>query len=122
MRMNEPYIPKPTGTATTLVVHAPRIFITSMSTSGSSTRDSTSTHTARIASPNRHSPIVFGEPQPHADVSLTEISTHPGPPASRLAPAQSTRPGDLIGDSGTQRQVAKAEPMIATSGIQNSQW
>src|SRR4051795_1743924 len=67
-------------------------------------------------------PIVLGDPQPHVEVSLTPTSTDTRATASRLAPAQSTRPGDLIGDSGTHRHVANAAKMIARSGDQNSQW
>src|SRR4051812_29769959 len=105
MRMNDPYMPNPTSTATTFVVHAPRMRITSMSTSGSRARVSPPPQSAPPATPARMRPIVLGEPQPHVEVSLTPTSTDTRATASRLAPAQSTRPGDLIGDSGTHRHV-----------------
>ena len=43
-------------------------------------------------------------------------------PESRKAPSQLTRPGTLIGDSGTKNTVATVATTTRTSGIQNSQW
>ena len=63
-----------------------------------------------------------GSPQPHAEPSLMPTSRHTSHPESRNAPSQLTRPGTLIGDSGTKNTVAIVATTTRTSGNQNSQW
>ena len=120
--MNEEYMPAPSRNAAALVVHTPRIRIMFMSISGLSLRVSTNTHSAEIARPTAIIPRVFGDPQPHVVVSLIASSTVDMPAVIRAAASQLIRPGVLTGDSGMKRHVATAATIVATSGIQNSQW
>ena len=63
-----------------------------------------------------------GSLQPQSEPSLMPTSRHTSQPESRNAPSQLTRPGTLIGDSGTKNTVATVATTMRTSGIQNSQW
>src|SRR5262245_33591843 len=99
--MNELYIPAPTRNAARLTVHTLRARIIAMSTSGSATCSSLTTHaTSSTAAPTKR-PRVRGSPHPHDEPSLMPTSRHTSQPDSSTAPPQLIFPGDLIGDSGT---------------------
>lgn len=63
-----------------------------------------------------------GSPQPWREPSLIASRRHTSHPDSRDAPSQFTRPGTLIGDSGTKSTVAIVAMTTRMNGIQNSQW
>jgi hypothetical protein len=120
--MKEEYIPAPTRKAAALTVQTPRTRIIFMSTSGSAVRDSLRTQTTASSSPAASSPSTRPLVQPQAEPSLTAISSATSQADSRAAPTQLTRPGVLIGDSGTKSTVAITARTTAISGNQNSQW
>ena len=67
-------------------------------------------------------PSVRAEVQPQLGPSLTATSSATSQPASSAAPGKSTRPGVLIGDSGTKKSVPSIATTTAISGNQKSQW
>ena len=91
-----------------------------MSISGCSLRASTTTQSAQTTSPAASRPSVFGEPQPHVVVSLTERSTIEIPLPISAAASQFTRPGICTGDSGMNRHAQNAAGTITRSGSQKS--
>ena len=93
-----------------------------MSISGLSLRTSTSTHSAETARPAAIIARVLGDPHPQVVVSLIASSTVDIPTVISAAASQLMRPGVRTGDSGMKRHVATAAMIVATSGIQNSQW
>ena len=94
-----------------------------MSTSGSSARCSLATQGERSRrAGQRAADADVGEPQPQLVVWLMPTSRQTSQPESRNAPSQLTRPGTLIGDSGTKNTVAIVATTTSTSGSQNSQW
>src|SRR5579862_948372 len=116
--MNDEYIPNPSRSDTAFVVQTPRIRIIRMSTSGCGERVSLRTQKTSKTIPNTSAPIVFAESQCHTAVSLTATSTATNPSDINIAPAQLTRPGTLIGDSGTRKCVATVTMTIGISGSQ----
>src|SRR4051812_30345237 len=99
--MNDEYIPKPSSSATVLVVQTPRMRIIFMSTSGSALWVSLYTQAASTSSPDSITTSVSADSQPQLGVLLTAISTAPRPTAISSALTQFTRPGTRTGDSGT---------------------
>ena len=63
-------------------------------------------------------PIVFADSQCQVAVSLTATSTDASPNDISAAPAQLTRPGTRIGDSGTNTCTSTVAPTIGISGSQ----
>ena len=122
MSTNDENIPAPSSTAVVLTVHTPRRRIISMSTSGSRARCSLRTHSAASTAAAAISPSTRAEPQPQAGPSLMAKSSATSQLDSSAAPPQLTRPGVLIGDSGTKKCVATSVTTTAISGNQNSQW
>src|SRR3984893_8498983 len=116
--MNDEYIPAPSRNAATFVVHTPRIRIIVMSMSGVRLRTSTAIHTIETMTPTATSPRVLADPQPHLLVWLIASSTVEMPTVIRAAASQLIRPGTRTGDSGMNRQVARAASTAATSGRQ----
>ena len=119
--MNDAYIPAPSRNATRFVVHTPRIRIIAMSISGSRLWTSTQIHAAITSAPAANSAIVLAPPQPQTVVCAIPISTKQIPTLISVAASQFTRPGERIGDSGTNRHVHTAATRVTTSGSQNSQ-
>jgi len=72
--------------------------------------------------PSASNPSVRADIQPHLLPSLIASSRPASPVDISAAPSQLILPGVLIGDSGTKKWASSVAPMIATSGIQNSQW
>ncbi len=93
-----------------------------MSISGSRLRTSTAIQAVITSSPAASNRSVLADPQPHVVVSETATSTAHMPTLISVAAVQFTRPGSLIGDSGTKRHVHAAAIRVVASGIQNSQW
>ena len=119
--MNELYIPAPTRNAAALTVHTPRMRIIVMSTSGSAAACSLRIQTRSSTAVAANRPTMRASPQPQAEPSLMPISRQTSHAESRKAPSQLTRPGVLIGDSGTKKIVAIVATTVSTNGIQNSQ-
>src|SRR6476469_7053799 len=120
--MKAEYMPTPTRNATTFVVHTPGMRIIRMYTSGWLERSSVRTQSASRTRPPAIPPSVLGDPQPQVVAWLIATSRTTRPDDIRVAASQLTRPGTLIGDSGTMRQVASVVIRITISGAQKSQW
>jgi hypothetical protein len=116
--MKEPNIPKPTRSAVRFVVATARSRIIAMSTRGSAWRRSKATQAAPSTTAPANSARIGGEPQPQEFASLTPTSSDTRVADSRPAPIQSILAGLLIGDSGTQRNVATIATAMNTSPSQ----
>ena len=116
--MNDEYIPKPSRSATALVVQTPRIRIMRMSTSGWSERDSLRTQNEEQHDPDRdQADRLRREPVPGR--RLADGDQHGGEPGRhQRRPAQLTRPGTRIGDSGTKTWINTVAITIGISGSQ----
>ena len=65
---------------------------------------------------------VRAESHPQPGASLIASRKQTSQPDRSAAPAQCTRPGARIGDSGTAITVSTVATAVVISGIQNSQW
>ena len=115
-------MPKQISVADRFVAQTGRSRSIVMSTSGSTIRDSTATHATTASAANASRPSVGADVQPQLGPSLTATSSATSQVASSRPPAQSTLPGERIGDSGIITIVTIATGTIAASGSQNSQW
>ena len=86
--MNALYMPKPISSAAALVVQTPLNRIILMSTSGCRERLSAVTHAAANTADATTRPMVFVDPQPQADPSLTATSRATSQAERRRPPSQ----------------------------------
>ncbi len=92
-----------------------------MSTIGSGTRSSTSTHATASTTDATKSPSTAAEPQPRLGPSVRPSSNVIRNPESSSAPAGSSREGVFTGDSGTNRQTRTAEMPTKAAPTMNNQ-
>lgn len=89
-RMNAPYMPAPVRKVAMLVPSTTGVRIIAMSTSGSRTRRSTTTHATSSTTAPANRPRTVAEPQPHAGPRLMPSTRQTRPPASVSRPKTST--------------------------------
>ena len=117
MRTNELYIPAPTRKAAALTVQTPRIahhLHVDQRLGGALLVGHPQRRGGRR--PPRAGRRCGGRPSPTSEPSLMPTSRQTSQPESRNAPSQLTRPGTLIGDSGTKNTVATVATTTRTSG------
>src|SRR5262249_18615068 len=82
---------------------------TCMSTSGSGTRSSATTQTARKTAALAKSPRTPAEVQPQLSPSVSASSRDTSPAESRSAPRTSTREADVTGDCGRSKPAGDGD-------------
>ncbi len=98
-----------------------RLIIIRMSTMGSGTRSSTSTHATSSTAATPKSPRIRPEVQPQFSPSVRARRNATNPPERSAAPGTSMRDGVLIGDSGTNRITSRIASAIPIEPKMNSQ-
>ena len=96
IRMNALYMPKPSRSAAAFVVQTPLNRIILMSTSGCRERLSALTQAAADTADATTRPMVFPDPQPQADPSLTATSRATSQAERSRPPSQWMLPGARI--------------------------
>jgi hypothetical protein len=92
-----------------------------MSISGFAERASDTSQPISSTPASASRPSTGRDVQPQVAPLLTGSSSATSQPESSRVPAQLIRPGERIGDSGTNRCAASAVRATTTIGIQNSQ-